>query len=63
MVRTAWQNKRHPVNAWRVLTKGVCDGCALGVAGFHDQPLGVETPQEIRVVERGDQQSSLQRLV
>ena len=22
--------------AWRILRKGVCDGCALGVAGFHD---------------------------
>ena len=22
--------------AWKVLSKGVCDGCALGVAGFHD---------------------------
>ena len=22
--------------AWRILSKGVCDGCALGVAGFHD---------------------------
>src|SRR5207237_185176 len=22
--------------AWKVITKGVCDGCALGVAGLHD---------------------------
>ena len=22
--------------AWKVLSRGVCDGCALGVAGFHD---------------------------
>ncbi len=22
--------------AWRILSQGVCDGCALGVAGFHD---------------------------
>ena len=36
MVRTVWQNKRHPLYAWRILRKGVCDGCALGVAGFHD---------------------------
>ena len=26
----------HPPYAWRILRKGVCDGCALGVAGFHD---------------------------
>jgi molybdopterin-dependent oxidoreductase alpha subunit len=34
--RTAWENKRHPLYAWRILSKGVCDGCALGVAGFSD---------------------------
>ena len=22
--------------AWKILQQGVCDGCALGVAGFHD---------------------------
>ena len=27
---------RHPKYALDVLTKGVCDGCALGVAGLHD---------------------------
>ena len=36
MVRTALANIRHPKYAWDVLTKGVCDGCALGVAGLHD---------------------------
>ncbi|MGD9796908.1 MAG: molybdopterin-dependent oxidoreductase, partial [Acidimicrobiia bacterium] len=36
MARIAWQHRRHPVYAWRVLSRGVCDGCALGVAGFHD---------------------------
>lgn len=36
MLRTAWENKRHPLYAWRILSRGVCDGCALGVAGFHD---------------------------
>lgn len=36
MLRTVWENKRHPVYAWRILRRGVCDGCALGVAGFHD---------------------------
>lgn len=36
MVRLAWNNRRHPKYAWRLLTEGVCDGCALGVAGLHD---------------------------
>ena len=36
MAQTVWENRRHPGYAWRILTKGVCDGCALGVAGFHD---------------------------
>ena len=30
------QNRDQLGYAWRVLSKGVCDGCALGVAGFHD---------------------------
>lgn len=36
MVSLAWRTRRHPRYAWRVLTEGVCDGCALGVAGLHD---------------------------
>ena len=36
MLEVAWDNRRHPKYAWDVLTKGVCDGCALGVAGLHD---------------------------
>src|SRR5258708_16777109 len=36
MVGTAWENKRHPLYAWRVLNKGVCDGCALGTTGMRD---------------------------
>jgi len=36
MARVAWTNKKHAKYAWNVLTKGVCDGCALGVAGLHD---------------------------
>jgi molybdopterin-dependent oxidoreductase alpha subunit len=36
MARTAWANRRHPVYAWKVLTRGACDGCALGVTGLHD---------------------------
>jgi molybdopterin-dependent oxidoreductase alpha subunit len=36
MLRIARDNSNHPKYAWEVLTKGVCDGCALGVAGLHD---------------------------
>ncbi|MDQ3107848.1 MAG: molybdopterin-dependent oxidoreductase [Actinomycetota bacterium] len=36
MVKVALENKRHPLYAWRVLSKGSCDGCALGVTGFRD---------------------------
>jgi molybdopterin-dependent oxidoreductase alpha subunit len=36
MARTVWDNRHAPRYAWRILSQGVCDGCALGVAGFHD---------------------------
>jgi molybdopterin-dependent oxidoreductase alpha subunit len=36
MAAIAWQNRDNLGYAWKVLTQGVCDGCALGVAGFHD---------------------------
>jgi molybdopterin-dependent oxidoreductase alpha subunit len=36
MGRAAWANRAHPRYAWQVLTRGACDGCALGVAGLHD---------------------------
>jgi molybdopterin-dependent oxidoreductase alpha subunit len=36
MALAAWAHRAHPSYAWDVLTKGVCDGCALGVAGLHD---------------------------
>lgn len=36
MFAVAWRNRDNLGYAWRVLTKGVCDGCALGVAGLHD---------------------------
>ncbi len=36
MARTAWENRHHPRYAWRILRHGVCDGCALGAAGFRD---------------------------
>ena len=36
MAKVGWANRRNLSYAWKVLSEGVCDGCALGVAGFHD---------------------------
>jgi molybdopterin-dependent oxidoreductase alpha subunit len=36
---TLWENRDQLPYAWRILRRGVCDGCALGVAGFHDWTL------------------------
>ncbi len=36
MLSVARDNRRNLRYAWDVLSKGVCDGCALGVAGLHD---------------------------
>src|SRR5215468_2618279 len=36
MAAVAWKNRDNLSYAWKVLSRGVCDGCALGVAGFHD---------------------------
>ena len=36
MAAAAWKNRDNLSYAWKVLSKGVCDGCALGVAGFYD---------------------------
>jgi molybdopterin-dependent oxidoreductase alpha subunit len=36
MAGIVWKNKDNLDYAWKVLSRGVCDGCALGVAGFHD---------------------------
>ncbi|HKS70088.1 MAG TPA: FdhF/YdeP family oxidoreductase [Ktedonobacterales bacterium] len=36
IAKTAWENKRHPLYAWRILNEGCCDGCALGTSGMHD---------------------------
>ncbi|HLE46791.1 MAG TPA: FdhF/YdeP family oxidoreductase, partial [Candidatus Thermoplasmatota archaeon] len=39
MVRTAWENRRHPAFAMRILRTGVCDGCALGTSGLRDHTM------------------------
>ena len=36
MLKITWKNRDNLGYAWKVLSRGVCDGCALGVAGFHD---------------------------
>src|SRR5438874_13413699 len=36
MAEVAWKNRDNLGYAWKVLSWGVCDGCALGVAGFLD---------------------------
>jgi molybdopterin-dependent oxidoreductase alpha subunit len=36
MAKLAWDNRGNPTYAVKLLTQGVCDGCALGVAGLHD---------------------------
>src|SRR2546423_2811962 len=36
MAKVAWKNRDNLGYAWKGLGQGVCDGCALGVAGFHD---------------------------
>src|SRR5512132_251452 len=36
MARIAWDNRRELPFAWRILTRGVCDGCALGTTGLRD---------------------------
>src|SRR3954447_8619498 len=36
MAAVTWKNRDNLPYAWKVLSKGVCDGCALGVVGFYD---------------------------
>lgn len=30
------ENRDHPLYAWRILRRGVCDGCSLGTSGMRD---------------------------
>jgi molybdopterin-dependent oxidoreductase alpha subunit len=36
MLRIAWENRDNLAYAWKVLSRGVCDGCALGTSGLRD---------------------------
>ncbi|WP_309122336.1 FdhF/YdeP family oxidoreductase [Paenibacillus sp.] len=38
-MKVAWENRDNLGYAARILTQGVCDGCALGVAGLKDRTL------------------------
>jgi molybdopterin-dependent oxidoreductase alpha subunit len=39
MAKIVWRNRDELPFAWRILTQGVCDGCALGTTGIHDFTL------------------------
>ena len=39
MVKIAWENRDQLPFAWRILSNGVCDGCALGTTGLRDWTL------------------------
>ena len=39
MVKTAWTNRDQLAYSWRILSRGVCDGCALGTTGMRDFTL------------------------
>lgn len=39
MARVAWANRDQLPLAWRILSRGVCDGCALGTSGLKDWTL------------------------
>ena len=36
MAKVVWRNRDQLPYAWRILSQGVCDGCALGTSGLHD---------------------------
>jgi len=36
MFQVLWRNRDNLPYAYKVITRGVCDGCALGVSGLHD---------------------------
>ncbi len=39
MAWVAWENRDNLPYAWRILTKGVCDGCSLGPPGLRDDVI------------------------
>jgi molybdopterin-dependent oxidoreductase alpha subunit len=39
MAKAVWRNRGELPFAWRILTRGVCDGCALGTSGMRDYTM------------------------
>ena len=39
MAKVVWENRDNLPLAWKILSKGVCDGCALGTSGLKDFTL------------------------
>src|SRR3989442_1443203 len=39
MAEVAWANRDNLPYAWRILTRGVCDGCSLGPRGLRDDVI------------------------
>ncbi len=39
MARIVWKNRDNLPYAWRILTRGVCDGCSLGPYGLRDNVI------------------------
>jgi len=39
MVQVLWENRENLPYAWRILTRGVCDGCSLGPRGLRDDVI------------------------
>jgi molybdopterin-dependent oxidoreductase alpha subunit len=39
MLAVVWENRRSLPYAWRILTRGVCDGCSLGPRGLRDDVI------------------------
>ncbi len=39
MAQVAWDNRSQLPYAWRILSRGTCDGCALGTSGLTDWTL------------------------
>src|SRR6185369_14087016 len=64
MARVAWENRDNAGYAWKVLSQGVCDGCALGVAGLHDWALDVRRLADVEALRglRNDELRELGRL-
>ncbi|HEX9508279.1 MAG TPA: hypothetical protein VF947_07710, partial [Myxococcales bacterium] len=39
MLSVVWENRKQIPFAWRILKRGVCDGCSLGPYGLRDDVL------------------------